>query len=700
MKRLFNPESVAIIGASRAAGKIGNSIICNMIASGYKGNIYPINKHGGEICNLPVYKSILDVEKDIDLATIVVPFKYVFDSVKACAQKKVKFLSIITSGFSEVGKTVEEQEIVKFANDHGMRILGPNIFGIYSASASMNATFGPADIKPGGVAIITQSGALGIAMIGKTQMENIGLASIVSVGNKSDLDESDLIEYMIKDDQTKVIFMYMEGVKNGERLISVLKKATRIKPIIVIKSGRSKRGAMAAASHTGSLAGADEVFSDIMKQCGVHRAHSIQQALDWCKYLTGSVAPRGENTVIITNGGGVGVLATDACEEHGIHLFDDIEVMRTAFSKSVPSFGSVGNPIDITGGASMDDYEKCIIDAFNHPSIHSIICLGCETSILNGKTLGPTIRKIHDNYHSIKPIVYSFVGGKDIENEMDYLKADGVPIYSDLEQAVGCLGISYENYRNQMVLKDDDSQNSSIDAIVDIKKINKIIGSAKKDKRNFLLADEGQELMKAAGVPMPKSVVVSSLKEAVSQSGNIGFPVVMKIVSKDILHKSDAGGVILDLKNKNEVIDAYEAILFNCKKYNPRAKIKGIEIAEMLKPGIETIIGGRYDNSFGPVIMFGQGGIYVEVIRDISFRSITYNRFEIAGMIKEMNTYPLLLGVRGESQKDMNGIIDVIIKVGIILSSCPEITDIEINPLLAYDEDDGVRAVDVRILIK
>jgi len=696
---LFKPRGHAIIGASAAPGKIGNSIIRNMIHSGYEGKIFPINPKGGKVFDIPMLTSVDEISGECDLATIVVPAPYVFDAVKDCAKKHIKFLSIITSGFSEVGENRLEKEIVTYANNHGMRVLGPNIFGIYSAQAHMNATFGPPNVTPGNVAIITQSGALGIAMIGKTQVENIGLSSIISIGNKSDIDEADLIEYLVEDEQTKVIFMYMEGVKDGVRLIEVLKKATRIKPVVVIKSGRSKRGAMAAASHTGSLAGADGVFAAIMNQCGVHRAIDIQEALDWCKFLSQNTHPVGENAIIITNGGGVGVLAADACEANNIHLFDDLKTLENAFKESVPSFGSVKNPIDITGGASMIDYEKCIVDAFNHKDIHSIICLGCETSVLTGETFKKTILDIHRTHGAKKPVVYSFVGGKDIEEGIKFLKSEGVPIYSDIGQAVSCLGKIYTDYRNRKAPADGSSTPSDITSWVDIEKIKEIVKTAKADHRTFLLAHEAQAIMKAANVSIPKSILATNLKEAIDAANGMGYPVVLKIVSKDIIHKSDAGGLALDLQNEKEVIDAYEAVLYNSRRYKPDALIKGVEVAEMLKPGVETIIGGRYDASFGPVIMFGQGGIYVEVMKDIAFRAITFDKHTIAGMLKDCRSYPLLLGVRGEAKKDIDGVIEVIIKVGLILSGCKDITDIEINPLLAYDEEDGVKAVDVRILL-
>src|SRR5664280_224051 len=351
IKYLFEPRSVAVIGASSDKGKIGNAVISNIIKGGYKNKIFPINPKGGEIEGIKAYKSVLDVPDEIDIACITIPAKFVLESIKECAAKGVKYAIVITSGFSEIGKIEEERKLVEAAKEKGMRILGPNVFGIFTAEVSLNSTFAGSVIPSGNLGVITQSGALGLAMIGQATVGNVGLSSIVSVGNKSDVDEGDLLEYMITQDRTKVILIYMEGVHEGERLVETLKRATKIKPVVIIKSGRSTRGAMAAASHTGSLAGSDTVFDDIIKQCGALRAESMTEAFEWSKFLAHNPLPAGENTVIITNGGGAGVMATDACEKYNVKLYDDFNHLKTIFSPATPEFGSTKNPIDITGQA-------------------------------------------------------------------------------------------------------------------------------------------------------------------------------------------------------------------------------------------------------------------------------------------------------------------------------------------------------------
>lgn len=695
IKKLFEPDSIAVIGASSNPNKIGYMIMDNVISSGFDGDVYGINPRGGEINGRVIHKSILDIEGQVDIAVISIPARFVFDSVKECAKKGVKFLVIITSGFSEVGNKKEEQEIVEFAHENGMRVLGPNIFGVYSANSSMNATFGSKQVLPGHVGIVTQSGALGIAMIGRTAIEKIGLSTMISLGNKSDIDETDLLEYLRYDPNTRVIMMYIEGIQNGERLIRSLKQITKEKPVIVIKSGRSKRGAMAAASHTGSLAGSDEVFDKVMKQCGVLRADTLEEAFNWSKFLASNPLPKGENTVIVTNGGGVGVMATDACEKFDVELLDDSELLTSIFKEATPDYGSLKNPIDITGGAVSEDYDLAIGAGLQTERIDSVIALYCETATFDSENLTSMVWENYMRYKKKgKPIVFSLLGGEKVENAITLLREKGVPVYNDIYETVQVLGVL-----NRVMRSRKEKEEHELISHIDTDKVNEIIGSVRQDERTFLLADESRKLMEVIGVPVPGSGIAKDIKEAIELADKIGYPVVMKVVSKDIIHKSDSGGVALDLLNTDEVIDAYQAIMTSCRSHHPNAVIQGVEIAEMVEISSEIIIGGRQDPNFGPTIMFGMGGIYVEVLKDVSFRALPINRREVLKMIKETKAYPLLLGVRGEPEKDIGSVIDIISKIGSLITNCREISDIEINPLVAYEKGKGVKAVDVRILL-
>jgi acetate---CoA ligase (ADP-forming) len=693
IRYLFEPRSIAVIGASQDPSKIGYKIVDNIVSGGYAGKVYPVNPKGGEIFGLRGYKDVTDISEGVDIGCIVVPAPHVFDAVKRCALKKIKFNMIISSGFSEIGNREEERKIVDYAREHGMRVLGPNIFGVFSATSSLNATFGPRNIRPGNIAIITQSGALGIAMIGKTTVENIGLSAIVSVGNKADIGETDCLEHLLNDDTTKVIMIYIEGLKEGSRFVSTLQRTTKKKPVVVVKSGRSQRGAIAAASHTGALAGSDEVFAHLMKQSHVLRAESLKEALEWCKFFANTPLPTGENCVIVTNGGGIGVLATDACEKYGVKLYDNYDVLKTTFSDMMPYFGSAKNPIDLTGQATSVHYQSAFEASLRSPDIHSLIALYCETAVFDIDNFSPIIENNYQKFKEAKkPVVFCLVGGRQTEDCVQDLRKRDVPVFTDPYEAVSCLGSIYTYFSARKAPSE-----AVEEAAIDVPGIQAVIQKVRADQRRFLLPGEAQILMQAAGIPMPKSFIAHHLEEAVTAAEEMGYPVVMKIVSKDILHKSDVGGVALDLLNKKEVIEAYEAIVHKCRTLRPDAKIEGVEICEMLSPGVELIVGARIDPSFGPVVMCGLGGIYVEVMKDVSFRALPMSRREAIAMIKEIRSYPILLGVRGEKKRDIEGLVDTIIKVGTIVEKCRGVSDIEINPLLVYEQ--GVKAVDARILL-
>lgn len=696
IRRLFEPKTVAVIGASQDTKKIGHTIVRNLKASGFEGEVYPVSPKGGDVLGYRVYADIRDIPGEIDVASVCIPAKLCVDAVKQCAQKGVRNLQIITSGFSETGNHAEEDEMIRIAAESGMRILGPNIFGMMTAKAKANMTFSATNILTGNVAILTQSGALGIAMIGKTAVENLGLSAIVSLGNKCDIDEADLLDYLVTDDSTRAILMYIEGVKKGGRLIETLQKVTRVKPVVVIKSGRSKRGAMAAASHTGSLAGSDSIFDAVMRQCGVIRATTLEEAFSWCKFLATAPMPRGDHGVIVTNGGGIGVLATDACEKYGVELFDDQEVLKRVFEPATPSFGSTRNPVDITGGAMAGDYDLALSAPATCNDMDATMALYCETATFDSENLVPMIRDTYRKHREAgKPITYAIVGGAAVEEAIVQLRRESIPVFSDVEPAISSLGALYRFLRYRTEPRD------VVDLpALDVDTVNAVIDRVLADGRNFLLAAEGQEVMRAAGIPVPKSGIARSLREAVDMAESMGYPLVMKVVSRDILHKSDAGGIALNLLDKNEVMDAYEAIMQNCRAYKADAVIDGVEIAEMVAKGVELVVGAIRDASFGPVVMCGLGGIYVEVMKDVSFRAYPLTRNETMKMVQEIRSFPLLLGVRGEERKDIDGVLEIILKLGAILVRCDRITDIEINPVVVYEKKRGVKALDVRILVK
>lgn len=451
LKELFSPESVAIIGASRHPGKIGYTILRNIIEYGYKGKIYPINPKADEILGLKAYPSVLNVPDKIDMAIVAVPVKIVPKVAEDCGKKGVKVLVVITSGFGEVGNTEAEQKLVKIAREYGMRILGPNIFGLAYTPARLNATFGPKDIREGNIAFITQSGALGIALMGWTVMEEIGLSALISIGNMIDIDVTEVSRYLADDPHTRVITIYLEGLKpnTGKKFMEIMKEVTKKKPVIIIKAGRSRRGAAAAASHTGSLAGMDHIYSAAFKQTGVLRAKTVEEMFDWARAFANQPVPRGDRTIIITNGGGVGVLATDAAEEYGVNLITPSIELKDQFHRIMPWFGSPRNPIDLTGQAGVENYIKALQIAFESPEIDNIVVLYCRTAILDPRDLAKGLIDIIKLYKgSNKPVVVGMVGGIDTFEAMKILNKNGIPAYPSPERAVSSLAamLRYAKY--------------------------------------------------------------------------------------------------------------------------------------------------------------------------------------------------------------------------------------------------------------
>jgi len=691
LKYLFSPRHVAVVGASHREGKIGYTVMKNIIDSGYNGKVYPVNPKGGEILGKKVYRDILSINGSVDLALIIVPASIAVNAVEECAKKAVKFAIVITSGFSEIGNIDAEREMVKKAREHGMRILGPNVFGLYSASAPINATFGPSKVRPGNIAVISQSGALGIAMIGKTAEENMGLSTIVSIGNKADITEADIMSYVFNDDITKVIFLYIEGLENGRELMELVKKKPDNMKIVAIKAGKSKVGARAVASHTGSLAGSDKIFDAAFKQAGILRAESLEDGFNWVATLAACPKPAGKNVVIITNGGGIGVLAADACEKYGVGLMNDMEVLNKTFGDVIPKFGSYKNPVDLTGQAGGDDYKEALEKALNEEDIHAIIALYCQTDMTPLEPLKNTFREMQRKYGNRKPIIYSLFGGEGTDKIIEELKGDGIPAFYDVEDAVSSLNALYKAHEDGKKEKRE-----SLD--IDESRIKKVIENVAGDGRTQLLGTEAKEVMVAVGLDVPPFKVVKNIEHAVNTAEEIGYPVVMKVISEDIVHKTDIGGVLLDIDNEKEVIEGYEAIIRNCRQYAPNANIRGVEIAKMVPDGVETIVGITTDPSFGKVMMFGLGGIYVEVLKDVVFRVAPVSKREISKMVREINSYSLLTGVRGESRKDIDSVIDTIYRIGILADKFPEISELDINPLVVYEK--GAKVLDARISIE
>ncbi|OYT60833.1 acetyl-CoA synthetase [Euryarchaeota archaeon ex4484_178] len=689
---IFKPKSVAIVGASRDPKAIGHQCVKNLIDSGYGGKIYPVNPKADEVAGLKCYHSISEIPGEVDIALIVVPAKYVPGVTEECGKKGVKGLVIIASGFSEVGREDLEKEVVQIAHKYGMRILGPNVVGIMNNPLKMNASFGPYLPYPGKAALISQSGALLIAMDARTWVDKVGISHMISIGNMADLDFADLIDYFNKDEDTNVISLYIEGVKDGRKFLDACKKSK--KPIIALKAGVSKRGAAAAASHTGSLAGSTKIYEAAFKQGHVVQAENLNALFDETMALALQPPMQGENLLIITNGGGVGVLATDAAEKYGVPIKDAPDDLKLLMFKHMPEFGNPKNPVDLTGMADREWYEGAIRDALKHDWVDGVAVLYCETSFTDPRNIAEGIYQAIKDSAVSKPVAVSFVGGERSVKAGEWLIEHGIPYYNSPHAAVRALAAlrTYGRYLEKASKK-------FVPYEVDRQKVEAIIGKAKACGRALLTEPEAKEVFAAYGLPVPKGKLARSAEEAVKIARAIEYPVVMKIVSPDIVHKSDAGGVKVNIKSDEEVRKAFEEIIENAQRYDPRAEIMGVYVQEMAPWGTETIIGSVNDPQFGPTVMFGLGGIFVEILKDVTFRIAPFGKDDALDMVKEIKGYGILKGARGEKPRDIEAIADAVSRLSqLVWDFREDIKEVDANPVIVYEK--GLSVVDARIILR
>lgn len=680
LKGFFQPRGVAVIGASSNPGKIGYQILNNIIVGGFAGGIYPINPREEKILGLPAYRSVTDIPGEVDLAIITIPAPLVMGAMEECARKGIGNAAVITSGFAEVGRTEEEKKLKDFADQQGIAFLGPNILGLLHLPAKLNATFGPTEVFPGKIAFISQSGALAIALMGWTVMEKIGLVSLCSIGNKADVTERELIEYFNHDENTEVILVYMEGLKDGRKFLETEIK----KPVIVLKVGRTQGGAKAAASHTGSLSGADGVYEAAFHQMGVMRAQSFTEAFGWARAFS-LPAPRGEDVLIITNGGGIGVSTTDECEAAGLKLQADTGWFEGKFRVAMPDFGSTKNPIDITGQGGGAGYRKAVRVAFQEDRVQNVIVLYCETAVTNPVEIAQVVLEEYETVSRRKPVVVAMVGGERSREALHFLNTHRVPAFASVNEAVSSLKGLFIWERISQRTRDNPQRSEPPQAVIDL------VNQVKAEGRHILLEHEARKVLELCGVPTPKWGFAPTLGAALGMAEGM-FPLAMKIASPDIVHKTDVGGVALNIRNAEELARQHQQMMQRIAREAPQAKILGVNLIQMVQ-GIECIVGLTHDPQFGPVVMFGLGGVFVEVLKDVAFRIVPFGPIEAERLIHEIKSAAILDGFRG-MKADKNSILRVL---GAVQKLAPLVKEIDINPLISNSE--GSYAVDARIII-
>ena len=706
----FDPKSIAVIGASQQQGKVGNTVLNNIINSGYKGKVFPINPKAETVCELPCYKSVLDVEDDIDVAIFVIPGKFVNDAAEECGKKNVKGLIVISAGFKEIGGegVKREERLIKIGKKYNMRILGPNCLGFIGLN--YNGSFAAETPKEGGIAMISQSGAMLTGMMDYSMTQAFGFSCNISLGNKADLGAVDFIEFLAEDNNTNVILCYLESITDGQRFLEVLPKATRKKPIVILKSGVSEAGARAASSHTGALAGADIAYDLAFEKCGVIRAKTIEDLFDYGEVFLYQPIPASNSFAIITNAGGPGIVATDAFEREDLKFAGFSESILHALRAELPLEASIFNPIDIVGDATPNRYEFTIKTVFglngnaesNEISTQGALIIVTPQAQTEPTEVAKLIQEITSLHLEEKPIVCSFIGGKNISEGREYLKQNHIPCYHFPDRAAHSLKTLVK--RREYLRSTPISKLEIPKFKVNNKRVEEIFGSVRKDKRTVLLSYETSEVFDCYGIKSPTSRLAQTPRQAQKLLLEIGKSV-MKIVSPHIIHKTDVGGILLNIETEQDAFEAYIQIVNNAKKFGPQnAKIYGVEVQEMIdfkteQKVNEIIIGMSADPQFGPLLMFGTGGIYANFMKDVSFAlAYKFTKDSAKHLIESTKIFNLLHGVRGESPSDIEAVLDVLLRLSQLVNDFPEIVELDINPLLAFVK--GYSAVDIKITIK
>ena len=696
LEEFFKPSSIAVIGASRNPTKVGHQILRNLVECSFPGELYPVNPKAEKILGLKCYPQVSEIPGDIDLALVAIPARLVLDVARQCGEKKVKGILVISAGFKETGLQGAELErqLVETCRKYGMRLLGPNCLGVTDTFTPLNASFSPKMPLKGNIAFLSQSGAICTAVLDWSFKENVGFSRFISLGNKADLDETDFLLSLADDDNTQVILIYLEGIKDGTRFVSVAREVTRKKPVIVVKSGVSDAGARAISSHTGSMAGSDVAFDVAFRKSGIIRAVTMEGLFDLA--LAFSTQPHLEepHVVILTNAGGPGILATDACEKHGLRPISFDAELINVLRANLPREASLHNPIDVLGDATADRYGFALEKILEHEESASVVVILTPQAVTEPLKTAKLICDLHRRFPD-KPVVTSFIGGERVEKAIDLLQECAVPNYPFPERAIFALSelANYHRYLGSPI------EYEAPEFGVNRDRVEEIIKKVRADGRVSLLGTEAKEVAMVYGITSPLSGLAKSAEEAVSLAKVMGYPVVMKIASPQILHKTDIGGVLLNLSSPRDVEAAFDQILQNASRFVPNATIYGVEVQKMAPAGKEMIIGMHRDLQFGPLLMFGLGGIYVNFLKDVSFGLAPISSPEASNMIRETKAYTLLRGIRGEEPSDIDSIKDVLLRISQMVTDFPEIDEIDINPLLVYGKGKGSLAPDVKITI-
>ncbi len=698
---IFAPETIAVIGASTQKGKVGHDIFANILSGGFTGTLYPVNPKAKSVLSVKCYTSIANIPDPIDLGMIILPPKAALNAVKDCIAKGVKGIVIVSAGFKEVGGEGAqiEKEIKILCTNAKVRLVGPNCLGVINPSpkVSLNASFSARMPTAGNVSFISQSGALCTAVLDYAADKGFGFSKFISIGNKADVDELDLLRYYHNDPDTDVVMIYMEELsRSAEEFISEVREmtsGTNPTHVIVIKSGSSDAGAKAAASHTGALAGSDALYDAIFTMSGILRCATVNQLFDYAQAFAANKYPTGDKIAIITNAGGPGIIATDMSEQSGLKLASFSEDTIKELKKYLPSTANFHNPVDIIGDAAKDRYENTLATVLSDRGVDAALIILTPQSMTDAIGTAEAIVSITRN--SIKPIICSFMGVVDVSDGVRLLQKHKIPVYQFPESAARSLGALREGmkWRFRKILP-------QFKLVYDTVKAKEIIDKYLKEGKMILGELDGSELLKCYGFKTLPMALSKNKTQACKIADQMGYPVVMKIVSPDILHKTDAGGVVVGLEDSKSVEKAFETIMEKAKAYNPGAQIEGVLIQKLAPKGKEIILGLSKDPVFGHAVMFGLGGIFVEVYKDVVFRLSPMGRNVARRMVRSIKGYPILKGLRGEKPSDIETIEKHIVSLKAMADNHPMIKELDINPLFVHEDGEGTTVADIIIRLE
>jgi acetyltransferase len=693
MDAIFRPRSVAVIGASRQRQTIGREILRNLVDFEFNGPVYPINPSAGVVNSMKAHASITDVPGPVDLAVITVPRQHVLSVIDQAGKKGVKGLVVITAGFKEVdseGRALEEK-VAKKLDKYGMRMVGPNCMGVINTEESvrLNATFAASMPERGNVGFVSQSGALGEAILADANESGLGVAMFVSMGNKTDISGNDIIEYWYDNPDVGAILMYLESFGNPRRFTQLARRVTRRKPIITVKAGRTAAGAAAASSHTGSIVGLDIATDSLLEQCGVLRVSTMEELFVQAAALANQPVPSGDRVAIVTNAGGPGILCTDAIIGRGIRMAEFSASTKKMLRKALPPEASMANPIDMIASADADRYRAVLRQIRKDPKVDAIIAIFVSPITIDAYEVA---RAIAESADGSKPVLCVFMGKVRSQEGVELLRNRRVPVYRFPEEAASAMHamVRYKRLREA-------PQGKPVRFRVRRQAAQRAIASARKDDREHLSADEVRTVLEAYGLPMAPSRLVESSAEAIAAAIDMGYPVVLKAASTRISHKTDVGGVAVDLRNGDEVGAAYKDITSRLKKKDPDLRVT---VQKMVRGGKEVILGMTRDTQFGPLLMFGLGGIFVEVLRDVEVRIHPVTDVDARSMVEGVRGYPLLAGLRGEPAVDVAFIEECLLRLSQLVTDFEsELGELDLNPLIIKEKPGESYIVDARIIL-